>query len=321
VSGCCQRMVNRFGGRPGPAGGPGGTTRFPNGCGTELLTAWLNLEPPSLGAEYRKTSAAFSLRMPSVDGPGYREEVFGGLSSYAAGEWLDPAYALGEGATPDGSPPASGASRPQRPIVPPYVPESLQAIIQCPQRLAALPCSEAFAEDIIRAQKHMVRIARNRRKDPIGALREAQEAAIPYISDGFITRGAEWLWRTGPALWKLTQGDESSAWKLLFEDAQEKFGIKAGEVEAAMRSGEWPGRLGLFTSIRRAWGIGGLFWALLLQELEQNQLQECLRCGRINQGNRGKKFCGGDDNIVCYRAGVASRKRASRAAGKQKQQH
>ena len=57
-----------------------------------------------------------------------------------------------------------------------------------------------------------------------------------------------------------------------------------------MQSGEWPGTLGRFTSIRRAWGIGGLFWALFLEQLEHCQIQECSRCGRIIQGNQGKRF-------------------------------
>lgn len=304
----------------GQVGGPGGTRRFPDGCSTELLMAWLNLESASIGAEYRETLEAFSLWVPSFDGSDitYREESFGGLPASALAEWLDEAHTLWEEATPDRSSSSSGTSRPKHRIVEYYVPESLQAIIQCPQRLAALPCSESFSEDIISAQKQMVQIARKHGKDPVSALREAQEAAIPYITEGLITRGADWLWRTGPALWKITKGDESTAFKLLFEDGQEKFGIKATAIEEAMRSGKWPGILGQLTSIRRAWGIGGLFWSLFLEQLEQYRIQECSRCGRIIQGNQGKKYCGRDDDIGCYRRGLAARKRNSRLTLKQK---
>jgi hypothetical protein len=234
-------------------------------------------------------------------------------------EFLEATDPRWEEATPDRPSSSSGSSGPNHCIVEYYVPESLQTILQSPRRLAALPCSEFFSEDIISAQQQMVQIQRKSWKDPISALGEAQEAAIPYITEGFITRGTNWLWRTAPALWRMTKGDESRALKLLFEDAQKNYHIKDRDIEEAMWSGEWPGTLGHFTSIRRAWGIGGLFWALFLEQLEHGQIQECSRCRRIISGKQGKKFCGPDEDEDCVRQQAADRKRKSRAALKRKQ--
>jgi len=307
----------------GQVGGPGGARRFPGGCSTDLLMAWLNLELASIGGESRETPDPIRLREPNFDGPDvtFRDELFGYGSMLASvsAEMLDEAHALWEEAALDRPSSSSGTSRPKHSIAEYYVPESLQAIIQCPERLAALPYSASFFEDVVSAQKQMADIARKCGNDRISALREAQEAAIPYITEGFITRGVDWLWRTGPALWKTAKGDDSTASKFLLEAAEERFGIKPRAIKKAMQSGEWPGTLGQLISIRRAWGMVGLFWALFLEQFEQYQLQVCSRCGRIIQGNQGKKFCGRTDDEACFKRGLAARMRRSRAARKQKQ--
>jgi hypothetical protein len=65
--------------------------------------------------------------------------------------------------------------------------------------------------------------------------------------------------------------------------------------------------------VRRAWGLPGLMWALLLDRLEAGQSQRtCERCGRLIQGRSNKKLCGKDDNKECYRARKREDRRRSR---------
>lgn len=66
-------------------------------------------------------------------------------------------------------------------------------------------------------------------------------------------------------------------------------------------------------TVTRVWGAVGLFWFLLLEELEATRSQAvCRHCGQFVQGKRGKQFCGRDDNGDCFRARRAMERRHSR---------
>jgi hypothetical protein len=65
--------------------------------------------------------------------------------------------------------------------------------------------------------------------------------------------------------------------------------------------------------VRRAWGLPGLMWALLLDRLEAGQGQRaCKRCGRLVQGRSHKRFCSKIDNKECYLARTRENRRRSR---------
>jgi hypothetical protein len=303
--------------KDGEAVGPEAKTRFPRGCVEGLLEAWLNLDLAPIGDRSRESPQPFRLLKPWFDCPEvtYEEELFGyiGPSDAELAEYLDADPACWEERSTERSSHSLGSTGHKHNDAENEVPQSPQAILQCPQRLATLPYSRLFFEDIIVAQEQMAGIAQKCREDRRGALWEAREAAMLYVTQGLITRGSHWLWSMGPTLWKTARGDDSKAFRLLFENAHQEFGINAREIKTAMRSGEWPGTMGQLILIRRAWGIIGLFWALFLERLENNQLQRCLLCDQLIPGKKGKKFCGPADNKVCFRQRRANHQRTSRA--------
>jgi hypothetical protein len=78
---------------------------------------------------------------------------------------------------------------------------------------------------------------------------------------------------------------------------QRKF--SSGSLKEAIESGEWQMGMGRYVEITRAWGMVGLFWALVLEELKKGRPHTCERCQRPLEGR--KKFCGPKDDLSCYR--------------------
>jgi hypothetical protein len=73
--------------------------------------------------------------------------------------------------------------------------------------------------------------------------------------------------------------------------------------------------MGRLVPIRRVWGATGLFWALLLERLEEGRPSaSCRRCGRIIWGKQGKRFCSPSDDLLCFRERRAADRRNSRLA-------
>jgi hypothetical protein len=76
----------------------------------------------------------------------------------------------------------------------------------------------------------------------------------------------------------------------------------------------WQEQLRKRVDVARAWGPIGLFYALLVEHLEQGlRLSECEHCHRLNSGKKGKRFCGPDDDPACYAQRRARDKRKERA--------
>ena len=136
--------------------------------------------------------------------------------------------------------------------------------------------------DTLYAQAQMKRIADRSSSDPARALHEAKNAAALYITEGQTTQELSWfllvLAKEGVkvalnhALLQLNLPDVRSPKELL-------------------RSPVWQRVRQEFVPIRRAWGMIGLFWALLLDQLQDGtEFRACLRCGRTIRGKRGKQF-------------------------------
>jgi hypothetical protein len=99
----------------------------------------------------------------------------------------------------------------------------------------------------------------------------------------------------------------------VFEAAQNRFRLKAHDFDESLQSGEWDRVMGRQVNIRRAWGMLGLFWALLIDELEARRpFPICKRCGWIMQGRQDKRFYGPNDNKCCHLKRGAERQRKSR---------
>jgi hypothetical protein len=75
-------------------------------------------------------------------------------------------------------------------------------------------------------------------------------------------------------------------------------------------------RLSAPMAVTRAWGVPGLMWALLLEQLQAAQpYRTCEICGRLNSGKGHKRFCSELDDLACYQARKARDRRRSRKQG------
>jgi hypothetical protein len=183
--------------------------------------------------------------------------------------------------------------------------------------------------DVLLAQPKMVAIAERSTKDPEGARQEAREAAGPYLSVGVTTHELSWFMPTLTALRHTvnertprdTAQERSSGgfhWELAFDLARERFGLETHDYVQAVQSGEWDRKMRAPIPIKRAYGVVGLFWALLLNRLEASQpFHPCERCYYILEGKRrgkkAKQVCGPHDNKGCYHQRKAEAMRHSRA--------
>jgi len=93
----------------------------------------------------------------------------------------------------------------------------------------------------------------------------------------------------------------------------EDIGIEPAPLKELRQNNRFKEFLALRMDIRRAIGVEGLLWALLIERLEKfNSFGSCKNCGRRIAGRKGKKYCGPKDNHQCYLKTQASRKRKSR---------
>ena len=153
-------------------------------------------------------------------------------------------------------------------------------------------------------QANMAEIARQSADDPEGALRKARDAAALYVTEGHTTQQLAWFLPT-----LMQEGKEN----LLF-DLDRRFGMAFNTLDEAVQSTDMVEHMLKPVPIRRAWGVLGLCWALLLDKLEDGKAYRvCKLCDRIIAGKRGKQFCGPNDHQACYlnrRAGDRRRERS-----------
>jgi hypothetical protein len=148
----------------------------------------------------------------------------------------------------------------------------------------------------------MAAIARQSAEDPSGALIRASQIAQMYVFQGHSSGEWTWFWPTS-----LGEGEEA----LLFK--AEDHGFKVVSPNDLFTD---PANRKLLTEripIRRAWGPLGLFWALLLMQLEEHKpFRICARCHRIIQGQLRKKYCGPQDDPDCFNKRRKTDQRRSR---------
>jgi hypothetical protein len=150
----------------------------------------------------------------------------------------------------------------------------------------------------------MTRFAQLSRRDAQGALRKAHDAAAPYLSKGLSTHELVCYFPT------LVREDANIA----LRHAWLQLNLPAfREPEQLLRSPAWREAMETPVPVRRAWGVLGLFWALLLGEFERGvKYGACERCGRVFGGQRSKQFCGRGDDINCYHERRASDRQRER---------
>jgi hypothetical protein len=321
--------------------GPGSRQRFPNGRMDGLLEAWLNIghlggckavtapdwiefDFPTIhrkGVRYERTRISVE---PGPTFPQSRDRKSGKIRV----QWPPAGRAAAATPFPDGeslahNPPLlDGRDEHGVPLIA-YQDGTVavQVVQEWPPPIATvMPLFSAF--DDVTTQKRMAVIAAASAKDPEEALKAARLAAAPYVTDAYAPRDLTWLYPThlesGP-LPVLSRAEEVGVEGLRELYSRHERGQLTPELLSAFlaRSRAWLEAMGETIEVRRTWGPLGLFWALLLNELEARRpFQGCERCGRVIRGKKDKRFCGPTDATECFRARRAKDQRRSRGQGK-----
>ncbi len=180
--------------------------------------------------------------------------------------------------------------------------DSIHCVFRWPEPIRNLvPLSASW--DVALGQQRMREIAETSSNDPARALSLARENARGFVSEGTTSREWEWF---------LPTIDKGGTKAVVFQ--AEYFGITAKGWPDLRDRDEFKALLAQSVPIRRVWGSLGLFWALLLEQLEDHrQFLACQKCGRLIGGKKGKTFCGREDSVQCFLNRRASDKRKQRA--------
>ena len=190
---------------------------------------------------------------------------------------------------------------------------ALHVFLRWPEPLRSIMSLLSGPDDLL-AQAQMSRIAGQSASDHLEALRAAALGAQQYISPGYSTVEHCWF---RPTL------EQKGIAHVLFK--AEDRGLLAplpghrswdrAALNQALKQEDWQRWLAEPVSIRRAWGAVGLFWTLLRDRLENQQLfATCERCGRLISGTDGKRFCARSDDLECFKNRRALDQRRSRRA-------
>lgn len=185
---------------------------------------------------------------------------------------------------------------------------SLDLLFRWPEPLAHVYPLGAGIDDLAE-HATMIQLARKSTENLQGVLREASNSAASYIAEGQSTLELVWWW---PRYFATVR--QGLAIENLLFDLESRFGIAASTLEEAMASNRWKEVASRPIPVRRVWTATGLFYALLLDRLEQRRpFCVCARCNRIIRGSRGKKYCGPKDNEACFLERRAEDQRRSRS--------
>jgi len=180
--------------------------------------------------------------------------------------------------------------------------QTLSGLLRWPEPLTDLFPAISGPDDLF-ARDQMVAVAERSRRDPEGALHEARIAADRWLSEGHTTVRRGWL---EPIL--AAEGE----WEALLA-ADTSYGLSAGSLEEGLASPAWRDVLERTMHVGRVWGVPGLCWALLIDQLERGRpFRNCERCGRLIQGRSNKRFCAQEDDDACFRRRRAESKRNER---------
>jgi hypothetical protein len=185
-----------------------------------------------------------------------------------------------------------------------------RVFLKWPKPLDGLMSLLSGSDDLL-AQQLMEQLSRQALKEHSAVLIRASELAAPWIFPGDSTLELAWLHPAliagvGHVLLKAEEQGLTIPAALRDEPWDQALLDKLLDIE------EWQRVLGRRDAIGRVWGAVGLFWSLLLDEIERKSTSFCERCGRLISGKRGKRFCSGSDDGNCARARRAAYKRKSR---------
>jgi hypothetical protein len=290
----CEHVCVYHVGENGYVYGRGAALRFPDGRVDSLLSTWLNAEKLRL-IQGRPLPSGIQAQIPrrTPDGVRYEEVV------YPFGAVQVP---------PIGT--AADSETQERYVV--WWMEPLTALFPLGSDFEPLRHLAAMQE--------IVQVSANHPRD---ALKRAQILMVPYVQEGYSRRedawflptmcergkrdGLQWVVREVSARAKISSSNG-------FSREFTSYGLRdAASIDEVLASPGWHELLREEIPVRRAWGPIGLFWALLLNDLEQRvTYRSCERCGWVIRGRHGKRLCGPDDNGECYRGRRRQDQRRSR---------
>jgi hypothetical protein len=305
--------------------GPASQAKFPNGVVDGLLDKWLDLYNLDGGISYYHAPDTVTLTVPEVheEGVSLRDAEFQltpgptlpivgfdenshlvkmkwppddrsvapiSLEAESA-DYYGPLKLINEG----GLPIAISRDDPRF--------RSLHIVCLLPEPFEDL-CPYGAGLDTLFGQARMRQIAETTTCVSTGILQAAKDAAGVYVREGQTTHELAWFY---PTVQK--DGVEQAVRAAWF-----RFDLKEpGTPEEAVGSSAWREKMMKSVPVRRAWGVLGLFWSLLLDRLADGEkFRFCERCKRTISGKQGKRFCGLDENRSCYRERRTADKRRER---------
>jgi len=161
------------------------------------------------------------------------------------------------------------------------------------------------------AHEQMVAVAEGS-ADLRSALVEASNLASPYVCEAYSTFRDAWFC---PLF--VEHGKEGVLSELEFAGRARwardfTKTVHDRDLIRVLKAQRWKERFLDLMPVRRAWGLVGLLWALLLDRLEGDaRFNRCADCGSFIDGRR--RFCHRDDNAVCYNRRRARDTRRSRS--------
>lgn len=157
---------------------------------------------------------------------------------------------------------------------------------------------DLFARDLLRD------VMERARKDPKGAMNIADMHSASWLDDGLSNVNLAWL---QPIIVK--EGNEGASFAI-----NARFDVDHWDLSDAYQDRNVQAELKRPMGVRRAIGIPGLAWALLLDFFAQGRsARNCDLCGSPITGRSHKRYCSESDNSDCFRR----RKNADRRRARQ----
>jgi hypothetical protein len=136
------------------------------------------------------------------------------------------------------------------------------------------------------------------------AVEKARLSARDWLTEGRATTIHAWL---QPII--ASEGEDAAVIAL-----QSRFNVDHESLAAAYADPKIREALVQPMQVRRALGVPGLMWALLLDDLADGPRRRmCESCGRPIEGRKNKRFCTKKDSLECFEEQMRRRQRKSRA--------
>jgi hypothetical protein len=168
----------------------------------------------------------------------------------------------------------------------------LMTELEWPEPFNLLFSPSGGGTDALLCQARSRKVAASSSTDRVAALRQAETQGSRFVCNGLATTRDIWL---HPTL------NETGFAKALWE-IEGTLGLSFSTIDEACCSPIFQQRIHELVPVRRAIGIQGLFWSLLIERLTDGlSFRGCQRCGRMIASKKGKIYCARTDSPECFR--------------------